>query len=245
MPSPATPLSDKLGVMQAVGRRLWEHVRDLPGLREQVAARQAEYASLLADGATLQLQIGPLAQEANATRTQADALSNALKTSRWNEEQAALAAAREVIRDMALESLSNSMIKEAYGISDAQGEARRLPTNTREAILDFARRGGHAVLPHAGFEDQWDSFVDVQNQTLDVLDRARGYLSEAAHVAAQGSPAEMEELIDRVFGSVSWQTAEYIKTVGFSEVPEGEDRSIIEDFFDRYITKRKEHSTEG
>ena len=64
-------------------------------------------------------------------------------------------------------------------------------------------------------------------------------MSDAAQALATGSPAEIEAVLDRVFATVKWQTLDYIKTTGFSALPEDEGKPALIDAIERYGEKRR------
>jgi hypothetical protein len=144
---------------------------------------------------------------------------------------------------MALEAGTARLRSIAEEIAGSAGLDAAIPTGSRSDFIEFARRGGKLLLPTGGFEQQWEAFVAVQEQTLGVLDRSEGYMTQAAQLAATGSPAEMEALLDRVFASVRWQAFEYARTVGYSAKPQEEQNSAIEDLFDRYLGKLRKRQT--
>jgi hypothetical protein len=242
-PSADTPIPDKLQVMQRVARGLRDDGADLPRLRNQVSSQQADYTSWQSQAAALEAETGPLQNAANALQARLNDAASQLYVSQGNQANASQAIVTEIIRDMALDSASARLRAIVDEIAGSEGLSARLPANRAQAMLDFARRGGHVLLPIENHPAQWDAFVTVQEQTLDVLDRAEGFMTEAVHLAASGSPDATEALLERVFASVNWQTYDLARTAASGVLPQGEDSSLIEDVFDRYLGKIKERQT--
>jgi hypothetical protein len=228
-----------------VGHGLQQDERNLDYLRSSVGSKSAQLASLQSQLQEARQESFPLEKRMAELNAAYDLARSRIEVAVANQQQANLVISAEILRDLALEAGADRLREHIDRIAGSAGLSARLPANTRDAIFDFARRGGHVVLPVKGYEAQWDAFTEVQKETLDILDRAQGYMTEAAQLAASGSPTEMDQFADRVFSSVRWHAVEVVRKTGFSSVPEGEDRSVIEDLLDRYITKRKEHGPDS
>lgn len=239
LPDTAAPIEQKLAMLGRIGTEMQRDVRDLRDLRSFVPNQAATYAAIpnmTGDLYSMQLSAYILTDriaQANAAVEAADA----------NTRNSATVLVGEIVRDMAIEAGTARLREIADDIAGTAGLQAAIPTGSREDWIEFARRGGRVLLPENGFAQQWEAFVEVQNQTLSVLDRAEGFMTEATRLAATGSPSEMEELLDRVFASVRWQSFEYARTVGLSALPEGQDTTLVEEVFNRYLDKLRERQT--
>jgi hypothetical protein len=242
-PAPGAALTEKFAVMQVVGTNLQRDANDVRFLRDGLPNRRAENASLRAQVAALGSELRGVDDQMRQLNQRFGAVNGQIDASLANSLGANAVIAREVLADIALDRLSGEMRAIVDFVAGSEGLEARVPANSTQALLDFARRGGRVLLPVQNYAAQWEAFVDVQEKTLDVLARAEGFMTEAAQVAARGSPAEMEAVFERVFASVRWQTLDYIKTTGFSALPDGEDKSTLEDALERYADKRRERES--
>lgn len=236
-PAAWASLDEKLATMQWVASGWQEDSSDLVYLRSSVPNKRAENAALsqqsnalLAELSSAQAAWGQL----DATLRQANARIDA---SLGNAAEANATLLREVAADIVLDHAAGKMRAIAEEIAGAEGiDIPAPPTDSRQ-LLDYVRRGGRVVLPVEGYRAQWDAFIQVQQEALDGLGKTQRLMSDAAQALASGSPGEIEAVLDRAFATVKWQTFEYIKTTGFSALPDDEDKSPLIDLLDGYGAK--------
>jgi hypothetical protein len=243
LPGPNAPLDVKLAVLQSAGTGLQQDMNEVRSLAVRVPARRAELASLTEEARNLGQQVAPLREEFRRIDDGIARATAQMQFSVANQQTANMRIFTEILVDMGLDAATGQMRRVVDGIAGSEGLSARMPAGGSRGVLDFARRGGHMALPVAGYAQQWEAFTQVQEQTLDVLDRAEGFILSAAQLSASGSPQEMERQLERVFASVKWQTFEYVKLTGFGGLPDGEDKSLIEEVFERYLAKRRELET--
>lgn len=219
LPGSTASVSDKLAVMRSVSRDMQQNWFELPSMRKEIAAKAAERDAILAEKARLKEQLSSLSLTEGQLEERVDDLNTNLHATNAFTEQSAHIIVTEVVSDMALETGSERLRQHALRALRAARSAVKVPSS-RAALLELARRGGKIAMPGYGYGLQWKAFVDVEEQTLTVLDRAEGFMLAAARLAASGSPAEMYRYVDRIFDSVNLQAFEYVKTVGFSAFPE-------------------------
>ncbi|MGH6785301.1 MAG: hypothetical protein ACREBO_00590 [Novosphingobium sp.] len=236
-PSPAVPLTDKLAVLQTVGTALQRNINDLGYSRTSTPQKQAEQVALQAQvtslGQSLRAVDGQM-REVEQRLAQANAR---IDVSLANALGANAVIVKEVLADMALDRLTSEMRAIVDRIAGTAELSFRIPANTKEALLEFANLGGNRLLPATGHAANWTAFVEVQGKTEAVLDRAEGFMLETVTAAGRGSPGEMAALYERVFGSVNSQMFDYIRTTGFSQLPDGHETSTLEDAAARFGEK--------
>lgn len=243
LPASTAPIEEKLALLQRVGIELQQSDRDLRYLREAVPEKRVATRALQAEDHSLLTTLEPLLGQRGSLDLQVGQLNTAINTSVANLLNASTTTIVEVFADIALDISTDTLRELVDEIAGSAGLSARIPASRSQALFDLARRGGQVALPVSGYEKQWEAFVDAQEITLDVLDRATGFALEAAHVAASGSPEEMERTLERVFASVEWRAVDYVRLTGYSALPDGEDKSFIEDAFDRFVDKLRERQT--
>lgn len=237
-PAPGTPLQDKFAAMQSLNLGMQQDWADQPVMRDRAATLKREYDDLKSEKTLVSADLGPLMAEKNRLQDRLGQAREQLAVSGQNGQNAARVIMTETAVDLALAAAAVEMRKIVEKIAHAEGLGDKIPGDKTDAILKMAREGGQMLLPHRGYEKQWAAFTKVQKQTLDVLDRAQGFMTAAAHLAATGSPEEMEELLERVFGSVKWETARYIQTTGWSVMPEQAKTSRISKVFEKFLANK-------
>ena len=238
-PAPSASLDEKLVTMQWTATGWQQDRADLAYLRSAVPNKRAENAALSQQSAAL---FGELSSVQSA-RDQLDATlrqaNERFDDSLANTAGAGAILVKEVAADIVLDHATGKMRAIAEEIAGAEGIDIPAPPTDSRRLLDYVRRGGHVVLPFEGYPAQWDAFVQVQQQALDGLAKTERLMSDAAQALATGSPAEIEAVLDRVFATVKWQTIDYIKTTGFSALPEDEGKPALIDAIERYGEKRR------
>jgi hypothetical protein len=229
-PSADTPLQAKLATLQVVGHDMQTLWFELPDLRQTVAAQWDEYRANGAAKTELGGQLGALYESKSDLDRRYQAGMASVNATGQNLRIEGEAIAREVIADLALEQASEVMWEQVESVAGVEGLQARIPADSTEALVDAARHGGRLLLPFESHRRQWDAFVAAQEQTLGILDRAQGYMTEAVRLAATGSPAEIQAHLEQVFASVDRQVVEFSR-ISASAVAEEEDAGAIDDAF--------------
>jgi hypothetical protein len=211
-----------------------------------------DYSTYAADAERLRSSFEPLWQRKNDLTNQVSdadiAMINLENTARAlranhdaalvNKETAAKALAREMVVSLAKDMAADKMKDTVGNLLSANGLPGELPGMSSDDLVAAAKSGIRHAIPAYGFQEQWEAFVEIQKQSLDLLGRTEGYILEAAKLSAEASPERMSGLMERVFADVNWQGAEFVRQVGFSDLPETE-KSIFESFLDKYLDSRK------
>lgn len=155
-----------------------------------------------------------------------------------NKEIAAKALAREMVVSLAKDVAVDKMKGAVGDLLSANGMPDELPAMSADDLVAAAKSGIRHAIPGYGFQEQWEAFIEIQKQSLDLQGRTEGYILEAAKLSADASPERMSQLMERVFADVNWQGAEFVRQVGFSDLPEAE-KSLFESFVDKYLDLRK------
>lgn len=137
-------------------------------------------------------------------------------------------------KDLAVDKMKGAVSE----LLEANGLPSELPAMSSDDLVAAAKSGIRVAIPEFGFQEQWNTFIDIQKQSLDLLGRAEGYMNEAARLCASASPEQLERLSERVFADVHWQAADLVRQVGFSSL-QPEDKSIFEGLIDKYVAARK------
>jgi hypothetical protein len=238
-PPPGAPVEDKLAALWTVGVALQYDEDDVGVFRSLVPERRSQYEVLLTEQSILRATLMPLEARGKAIESSLVSLNGEFRTAAANHHTANTAIVTEIVADMALDQLAAEMRAIVDDVAGSEGLEATVPSSRGQALLDFVRRGGRAFLPVRGYEKQWEAFVDIQEQTLGVLDRAQGFMSEAVQVLSRGSAADAEALLGRVFASLQWQEASYIRTAGFSALPDEEGKPMLLDIMDRLVEKKR------
>lgn len=155
-----------------------------------------------------------------------------------NKATAAGFMAGEMILSLAKDVAVDKMKGAVSELLEANGLPNELPSMSSDDMVAAAKAGIRVAIPEFGFQEQWNTFIDIQKQSLDLLGRAEGYMSEAVRLCASASPEQIERLSERVFADVNWQAADFVRQVGFVNLPE-EEKSIFENLIDKYVAAHK------
>lgn len=243
VPGAGSPLGEKLAMLQRVGTELQQDTNTIRSLGAVVPGRRAEYEALLSAADSLAQQVSPWADESRRIDQGIERATAQIRTSVDNQLNANRTIVTEVVADVALNHLSGEARRIIDDIAGSEGLPVRIPASGSEQFLEFARNGGRMLLPVEGHAAQWEAFIDVQEKTLSVLDRAEGFMLEAAHVMAASSPAEIEAVLERVFASVNWQTVEYVQLAGGGVLPDDEDGSVVKDAMGSWLDRLRARQT--
>lgn len=243
-PPPYTaPIETKIAAMQSVGRDLQRLRSELPSLRQSVAGLEAENRD---DGVRED-------REAAAVRTIYDENNRLKSRLKDNKERLGVlnqnlntigkTIVRELLIDVAIDHATGLIHEKVDEIAGAEGLAATIPKDASDALSKLAREGGKILLPHKGYERQWETFLSAQEQTLGILDRSQGSILDAARLAATASPAEMEAHVEKLFASTGDEAAGFIKLIADREIPEGESPTIKK-AFEKYFSLRRKPAGE-
>lgn len=236
------PIDDKLAAIGRLNQRFRNNLDEQGRLNRRIANLTNENASLTA---------GIAANEGERDRLSSvrDALGRRLMVARHfmplavaNRKTAAQALAKEVLVSFAKDEALDRTKEAIDNLLGVSGIASAIPTNAEDLVVKAATEGRRVLIPAAGFKKQWDAFLKVQAQTATLVERSQGFVSEAAHLCAQGTPAEIAAHVKKVFGHVETEAADYTLKVGLSDLPE-EQAGPFEKALQKLLDARK--ATDG
>jgi hypothetical protein len=155
-----------------------------------------------------------------------------------NRKIAAEALMRETLISFAKEKLLDKAKEAVDNLVRVSGITSAIPTDAEDAIMRAARAGRRILIPQDGFKTQWDAFLKVQRQTATLVPRSQGHILEAARLMGEGSPGELQRHIGTIFGSVRGEAADYVRTVGYSDLSE-EQAGPMKKALDWFLDSRK------
>jgi hypothetical protein len=236
------PIESKFATLSAMGAAFQQARNDNRYLKEMVPALAQENQALKSEHNSLFATVRPLVEENRQLNERLRNASADEAIEKQNAENAARTAVREAVVSHALDIAKGRMQHAIEELVAVSGLSDKLPTGGVDAVVKMAQEGGRFLIPVEGFKEQWDTFVNVQAQTVPILTRAEGFMMEAARLGALGSPAEMQAYLEIVFASVKWQAVEYAKTIGLPEVPE-EERGHVQSVWENFLDARKAKET--
>jgi hypothetical protein len=225
------PLPDNIpGKLQAVenlGNNFYEiysernrHLPYAEDLRARAAPLQARYIALESEEAQLQYEATALA----GRLAHAQAVND---ISVGNEKKEIRQFIDYVVRDYALD-LAKSHVKQSIERLAHVSGFDDIPVSQEDVIHSLAYQGRSFLIPHDRFRREWEAVVKAQQQTLNLIESTKDHMLRAALVAAEGSPDEMAQYAEAVFGHMKLETAEYVQIVASSQYPDEE--AVVEPF---------------
>jgi len=205
--------------------------------RPRAESMRADYEPLWRQQNDLLSETSRLWPREQELKQSADWLKESLAVANRNGTTTARALVTELVVDHAQSIMKEKLVQKIEALVKVSG-LRDVPLGRDDAIRQLAQAGKTIVLPHDRFRRQWEAFLDAQKQTLDLVHRNGDYMHEAARLAATGSPREMDAYLDRIFKDVKWQSVEYLKIAGTSDLRD-EDRNFFTNALDKYLSIRK------
>jgi len=148
-----------------------------------------------------------------------------------------------MLRDYAHNVAKDRLIRSLEKMLNVSG-LKHVPLNNEDAIYQMAVAGRKVLVPYDRFQREWGAVVKVQQQTLNLIEVSEEHMKRAAQLAAQGSPAEMQSYLDKVFRHVELETTEYMNTVGAAYRPDDSSVELFTKPLDQYIAFRRSRSRE-
>lgn len=234
----SAPIDQKLAEINGLGTRFRTAHDQIAGDNARVALLATEKTTLKATSDALWASRKALMQSGSALKDRLAIAEKYLPLAETNRKSGATNLAREVMVSFAKDEALDRAKSAVDGLLGVSGATSSIPTSAEDLVVAAAKAGRRVLIPTAGYKAQWDAFLKVQQQTSSLVTRTQGYIQEAARLCAQGSPAEIELHIAKVFSAVSDEAADYTLAVGFADLPE-EEAGIFEKALSKFLDARK------
>ena len=236
---PEAGMDDKLSAFKGLAANYKAILEDTERIRPDTDALRPQYEAKWEQLQAIQREItAATVQSLEVERQNIDAIE-LHKTAMQTLDITAQELAGRMVTSHA-EALAKERIKTGLkDILDVHDLLDDIPFSKEEAIEQMARAGKTFFIPLDRHPERWEAFMETQKRTLTLVERLQGYTTEAARLAVEGGPQEMQEHLEKIFAFVKWESVEYVKTAGMSALPE-EDRGVFIDALDTYIGMRKE-----